>query len=189
MIALFIGLGYWFWALFIIEFILLTIFVEQEWGIASLASLIAFIVFLWWLADIPVWTWIKNNPGTLAKYCLYYIVAGMMWSIIKYYFVLKRVQKRIKVLKADWMKVKDKLPDDNITSFEEYALKNTRYNEPVDFEGTAKKLVFWASFWPTSMFWTLLNDPIRKLFKFLIYDVFIGIYKTMHRKMVGDFLK
>lgn len=183
------GFGIWFWAIILVEFCLLTWFVEEEWGIASLVSLAAFILCLWWLADIPIWEWIKNNPARLGMYCLYYVLIGLGWSVGKYYFVLNKMRKYVKEKKEHWLANKEKY--ENVQTFKQY-LEQTRdnwSNNKTDFEKSTKKLVFWAAFWPTSMFWTILNDPIRKLFKFLIHDVFIGIYRTMYKKMIGDLIE
>jgi len=176
------GLGMWFWSLFILEFCLLTWFVEEEWAPASIASLILFILGIWWLADIPIWAWIHDNPWILLKYFALYIVVGMVWSMGKYYFILKRIRKIVKEKRKYYDGMVDKPK-----TFKEYLHQGRSYDDDSHrFEDTATKLVFWASFWPTSMFWTILNDPIKKLFNFLIYDVFIGIYRKMYKKMVGD---
>ena len=193
-LGFFMGMGFWFWGLFLIEFCLLTWFVEQEWGLASFVSLAIFIFGIWWLADVPVWTWIKSNPWELLKYAVIYILAGLVWSIGKYYFVLRKIRNFVKNTKAEWMKKKDKgtgMPEgiQTFKQFLDYKRANYDYKTKTDFESSAKKLTFWAAFWPTSMFWTILNDPIRKLFKFLIFDVFIGIFRKMHQKMVGDLIK
>lgn len=186
---LFLGFGLWFWLIILAEFFLLTWFVEEEWAAASVVSLVAFLVLLWWLADIPIWIWVRDNPGQLAMYCLYYILVGLGWSVGKYYFVLSKLRKYIKEKKAYWLENMDDYQD--INTFKQY-LEKSRSNygdKQTDFEKSTKKLVFWAAFWPTSMFWTILNDPIRKLFSFLINDVFIGVYKAMHQKMVGDLIE
>jgi len=181
------GFGLWFWAIILVEFCLLTWFVEEEWGAASIVSLGAFLVLLWWLADVPVWTWIRDNPGQLAMYCLYYVIIGIAWSVGKYFFELRKIRKYLKEKKEYWATNKEKY--DGVQNFKQYLEKvsSSTYNKS-DFEGSSKKLVFWASLWPPSMFWTILNDPIRKFFKFLINDVFIGIYRSMHKKMIGDLI-
>jgi hypothetical protein len=177
------GLSWWFWGLFVLEFCLLTWFVEEEWPLHSGISIIAFIVLIWWLADIPVWTWLKDNPWKLLLYFGYYIGIGLGWSIGKYFFVLKKLRKFIKVTKQDWENMNEpKKP------FQQF-LKSRHNYKPTDFETTTKKLVFWALFWPTSFVWTMLNDPIRKLVKFLVHDIFIGVYRTMYNAMVGNMLK
>jgi hypothetical protein len=177
------GLSWWFWGLLIIEFCLLTWFVEQEWPLQSAISIIAFIVLIWWLADIPVWTWLKDNPWKLLLYFGYYIGIGLGWSMGKYFFVLKKLRTYIKGAKQAWEN-----KDTPKESFKEFL--QARYSRrPTDFETTTKKLVFWALFWPTSFVWTMLNDPIRKLVKFLVHDIFIGVYRTMYNAMVGNMLK
>ena len=183
------GFGVWFWALFLIEILLLTILVETEYPATSFLSIILFIFFLWWLADIPVWKWIKDNPLTLLKYFSYYIGLGIIWSFCKYYFLLKSTKNSIEKYKTSWNKMKD-VDKKHYTSFKEYYKENDyRYGGNISFKKTNTKFALWAIFWPTSCIWTLLNDPIRKIFNYLIYDLFIGIYKKMHKVMIKDLFK
>ena len=186
---LFLGFNIWFWSLFIIEILSLTFLVETENPIASWVSIILFIFLLWWLGNIPVWQWIKNNPLTLFKYFGYYIGLGIIWSFCKYYFLLKATQRSIEKYKDCWYKMKD---DEKVhyNSFNEYFIRNDyKYGSNVSFKKTNTKFIFWAMFWPTSCLWTLLNDPLRKIFNYLIYDLFIGMYKKMHKVMISNLLK
>lgn len=182
------GFGIWFWTLVVLEFILLTWFVEQEWPAPSVLSVAVFVVLLWWLADIPIWTWIKENPKLLALYVLYYIIAGIIWSFIKFYFALNRMRGIVKDLKKNW---KQDASQDQPT-FKDYLSRQYPYKAMdvnPENEGTISKLIFWSAFWPVSLFWTILNDPIRKFFKWLVKDVFAGVYKKMYQRMVGNLIE
>jgi len=184
---LLLSLGVWFWSLAIIEFCLLTWFVEEELVAASVISLILFVVGIWWLADIPVWTWIRDNPLTLMKYFIAYIVLGVGWSFWKYFFMLKESRRIIK----EHLKKYENIPPEERAPWKEYLSRVTSYNSGISgtFEDSTKSLTFWAVFWVPSMVWTILNDPIRKLFNFIIHDLFIGVYQKMYNKMVGELLK
>jgi hypothetical protein len=43
-------------------------------------------------------------------------------------------------------------------------------------------------YWPLSSLWTLVNDPIRKLFEHII-SMFGGYYDRLSEKMLGEFVK
>ena len=184
------GFGLWFWSIILIEAILLFWFVEQEWPEISVVSVGLCLVLLWWLADIPVWKWIHDNPGKLAKYVGYYILVGIAWTFIKYYFKLKDMQGRIKSLKKSWVlwrqDASDK--DPSIVTFEDYVNRKAHAGD-ITFNASARKLTLWAAFWPPSMIWTLINDPIKKFFNWLIHDILIGAYKKMYDTMIGKMLK
>lgn len=184
------GFGLWFWGLILVEAALLLWFVEEEWPGISFMSIAVWLLALWWLADIPIWKWIHDNPGKLAKYAGYYIVIGMVWTFIKYYFKLKNIQGEIKKLKESWNLFKND-PNERtsgVTNFEDYVNKKM-YAPHITFDATARKLTTWAIFWPPSMIWTLLNDPVKKFFNWLIYDIFVGAYKKMYDTMIGKMLK
>lgn len=190
----FLGLGTWFWALAIIEFLLLIVFVDNEWAGASLISMAVFVILIWWLADVPIWTWIKTNPWFLLKCSVGYIICGIIWSFIKYYFALIDARKTIVQLRESW----DSMHRDNTfmgpaKTFKEYIEGKTHlvYDQGVNpaLNKTTRRLTFWASFWPISLIWTLINDPIRRLFKWLIQDVFINAYKQMYNNIIGKALE
>jgi len=182
-----VGFGWWFWGICIVEFMLLTWFVEEELGIATLVSLAVALVLLWWLAEVPIWTWVRDNPGQLFMYALYYILIGLAWSVGKYYFVLVKIRHKMLRVRKQWAM----RPASNDESWD--AFRKNRLGSWNDgnytFSHTSKKLVFWAMVWPPSMFWTLLNDPISWFFKFLIRDIFVGVYKSMYHNMVGKHME
>lgn len=184
---IFFGFGLWFWGLIALELILLLWFVEQEWALASIISVAVFAGLLWWLADIPIWKWIHDNPGTFIKYCMYYILIGLCWSVIKYYFILKKIQKFVKEARNHWEKKIDVLSTEYKTFRDYLNSKASSYDDTKNhsFKSSTKKLVFWAMFWIPSMIWTVIDDPIRKLFRWLIFDIFIGIYRSMYNQMIG----
>lgn len=186
---LILGFGIWFWALVLVEISLLTWFVEEEWGLASVLSLLIFVVLLWWLADVPVWAWLKENPLTLLKYAGYYIAIGVLWTFCKYYFALKKLRGKVKKAKEAWQQMQLDKESRQHPAFEDVLRNHLGYNDKSKFENTIEKLVIWASFWPTSMIWTILNDPVRRLFKYIIHDIFIGFYRKMYDQMVGNMLK
>jgi hypothetical protein len=187
-LGFFFGMSWWFWVICLLEFSLLIWFVECELGIASLVSFGVTLVLLWWLADIPIWTWIRDNPGQLAMYALYYVLVGLGWSVGKYYFMLARLRREVKKVRSKWLSVPR--PSEDQTTWEEFRNREIRgWKSEYEFENTAKKLVFWSAWWPPSMFWTLLNDPISWFFKFLVRDVFVGMYKSMYWHMVGKHME
>lgn len=192
MITIVLELGIWFWGLVIIEFLLLMWFIAADMEVASIASIIIFLFLLEWLADIPIWLWIKNNPKNLIIGLIIYIVAGTLWSIIKYYFQLSKTRRFIKEQKENWIK-NDKKYDGEVISLEDYVIIKAKYDskvrQDIKFDTSLRKLVFWAMLWPPSMIWTLLDEPIRRFFTWLINDVFIDIYRSIHKKMIDDTLK
>lgn len=190
MVEVILGLGFWFWGLVLCEFIILICFVESEMEFASAVSLIVFILLLQFLADVPIWQWIKNNPKQLVIYTLIYIVCGLLWSLIKYYFKLSKAKRFIQQQKENWLK-DDKKYNDMDISLKDYIDRQLLYSGKferitLNFDKSIGKLVLWAMLWPPSMIWTLLDEPIRRLFTWLIKDVFIGLYRRMYKSMIEN---
>lgn len=49
-----------------------------------------------------------------------------------------------------------------------------------------EKIVTWILWWPTSAFWTILNDPLVKLANWM-YDRFQGLYKKIANRAFAKF--
>jgi hypothetical protein len=43
-------------------------------------------------------------------------------------------------------------------------------------------------YWPLSSLWTLINDPVKKAFEFVLSQ-FGGFYDKMSEKILGDIVK
>ena len=185
-----IVLGVWFWSIVVIELLLLIWFVEYEWAGFSTISVVVFLLALQYVAKVPVWKWITGNPLLLGKLILLYVVGGVMWSFIKYFFALKKLARTIKGIRSVWPD--SKLQADGYTSFEQF-IKKTHYTldeelNPNKYE-TTKKLIFWGAYWPISMAWTLINDPIKRLLKFLFTELFKGVFIRMRMAIIGNAMK
>lgn len=44
------------------------------------------------------------------------------------------------------------------------------------------RILMWCVYWPFSMLWTLINDPIRKMFQFLVVKVLGGVFAKISQR-------
>ena len=51
-----------------------------------------------------------------------------------------------------------------------------------------EKVLHWMIYWPLSSVWTLINDPVKKAFEFVLSQ-FGGFYDKMSEKILGDIAK
>ena len=138
-----------FWALFIITFIILTVYVNKDEGNGWLSTLSivlfgAFVGFTNQDLVLSLLHFITDNPLKFILYIILYVFAGAIWSVMKWYFFL--VEKK----------------NEFIQSKIDYPSTTHKLNIPLakDHKGT---IILWMSYWIPSLFWTFINQWVSKV--------------------------
>lgn len=111
---------------------------------------------------------ISQNPETLFLCFFGYILIGVIWSFVKWYFYLISLKENLTTQKWEnvYISQKDKF--------------NAKYNK--------ERIVNWMLYWPISALWTLVNQPLRKLFN----RIYVGVEKQFQKisdKVTNDLKK
>lgn len=104
-----------------------------------------------------------HNPAQTLMIFAGYLVAGTIWSIAKWFFYLKRIRNSYE--------------DRSYFNIENYKVKENK-----------ERITHWMIYWPLSSIWTLINDPVKKAFEFILSQ-FGGLYDKMTEKILGDLKK
>ena len=128
-----------------------------------------------------------------------YIVIGVCWTLPKWVLLLKRLQRDLKRLYADFCERKGinepmtEIPEEHwgAWSHEVYYAGFWRYGVAFDNEGDAvgvlqppafsenrDRLITWALLWPWSMFWTLCRDVAMRIVTAVV-DWWGGLYQRL----------
>jgi len=128
---------------------------------ASITFAILFLAFFF-LGDLNIKTFFRSFGFLgILKFIGLYLIIGIVWSFIKWYlFLLKRKEK---YAENPWQ---------GIPTAKEYR----------------KDIVVWMSYWPWSMTWTLLNDPIKRFFNF-VYLKFSTLYQKLSDRIFKDIIE
>jgi hypothetical protein len=172
-------------------FVLATILTEVEhFGFATL-TLIATLVGVQLLHLADVLQFVMHHTVETLLYTVGYLVVGVAWSFIKWFSFLMRFRDKYRecrdtFLKDNNLKPGEPLADNMSLALTQYLSRQDYYGE---FRGnllTAKpraaknksRIVSWMYLWPFSVIGTLLNDPVKRLFKFLFNSL-----KELYQKM------
>ena len=134
-----------FWLLAAIAFILVMLSLENKrWGgTGATLTMVLFFVTLYYLGGQTLpsfFSFIKDNPITCILYVLGYVSIGVIWSFVKWYYFLLNYKDTIDKRNPDWKKW---IP------------------QASSYKG---RIIAWMTYWPMSALWTIINDPIRRLF-------------------------
>jgi len=148
---MFLG-GAWFWILIGIALGAITISVEARRpnGVyATIAFLAGMVVFMsagsWGNFHLAV-VYAQQNPLSLIGWIALYLLIGLLWSAVRWQVYLRNKRRRIL----------DELRS-SITGTVFGARTPTASEHRDD-------IIMWMSFWPFSIWWRIIEDPVRWAF-------------------------
>ena len=194
---------FWFWALIFAISIGMIVLVEiEKSGFAFLVLIGTFITFQF-ASDFNVVQYIYHNPWAIGIGVIGYVVIGIIWSMIKLRFYETKRRSKYDALKRAFFILHD-VPDDTVNVPEElksdwatylekngpsydrmYYLRN--FNDPTQHQG---RIVSWIGYWPFSLAFTILNDPLRKIGNAIFESLkgtYAAIIKSAWKGVEGDF--
>jgi len=209
MLTLFLFGSLWFWGLLAVTSIILISCLEKdnEGGatIVFLATLAAVVFF----GNNSWLTFIFENPFSIGLLAGAYLFIGVLWGISKWWIYLHDVSARNRAERYDWVARQwDRLEvgDPNFLEYEAaHANPPSRWPDLVkdDWKKYAKtqyhgktikkpmvsnskaRITAWMTYWPWSALWTLINDPIRRFYRWA-YTQLRGLLQGMSDKAFKD---
>jgi hypothetical protein len=114
------------------------------------------------LLQLGLVTYVRTHPWQTVIYVTGYFLAGAVWSVIKWWFIQTELRRQCEAV--------FKTQVDKSITWQEYSKvwKSRRIPDDTGFP----RLI---AFWPFSLVYTLLNDPVRRLCS-RIYIELRGVY-------------
>ena len=135
------------------------------------------------------------NPLLWLKWVAVYLVVGIVWSVIKWFSFLHKQRDIHNNLKEEYIErnnlelIAKRISDSDWLGFVKY-LSDKNY-APNGYDKIKKRsdviptvkgrfsdLTRWIVWWPMSAFWTILNDPLRRLARAMV-NALKGQYTKM----------
>lgn len=180
-----------FWLLFLIASILLLVSVEYEHPGWATLSLIGTFALLATFGDFSIIGTIRTQPMLSLLALAGYFIAGTIWSLIKWWFFVSNKADAYRQLKASLYHRKG-WPETYLMSKEdkenfhgrEYSHEYALSLRPKASDNK-QRIMSWLIYWPWSSVWTLINDPVKKLFK-LIYKKIQKVFENISTHIYKD---
>ena len=169
--------GLLWWAMIGVVFVTMLVALEKEsygwlWGI-GIITLLAHE----FLSDFSPIGYIVANPMTIVYGVIGYLVVGMNWGFVKWWFFTRAAAtayREARDRKYPNMPAGEMLtPEQRERLFNDFVIPSKYVPILTDrrVSNYKTRIITWVTYWPISMFWTLLNDPIKMLVKFLYHRV------------------
>lgn len=209
LLSLFVFGGLWFWGLLVVASIILISCLEKEnEGGATFVFLgtLAAIVFL---GNTSWLSYIIENPLSIGLLVGAYLLTGVLWGISKWWIFLHDVSARNRAERYDWVARRKEAHDIGHEDYETYeasyvnpprlwtdkvkedwkkyvarGYSGKSIKKPMVNENKAR-ITSWMTYWPWSALWTLINDPIRRFYRWA-YTQLRGLLQDMSDKAFKD---
>ncbi len=174
----FVLFGMWWWILFALFIMADIFFLEHDNGFGATSIVIAFLVTIFFFGDWNPFPLMMADPLLAVELVLGYFIFGAVWAVVKWYFHGLNERDEYRVIKQRFFSNEgiagDKIPQDLISKWENLVERRFSKGVPPDWMQSKATMTMWMSHWPFSLVWTVLNDPIRRIFMF-IYSRLGGI--------------
>lgn len=175
-----------FWILVGIVSLLLIAAVEYEKPGWATFSLIVTFTLLWLLGDVNIVALALSNPLLAAGVVAGYFVVGAMWSVGKWWFFVRRSLETYHEARAEFLRrngivsfyASDPIPEGLRGKWQKWLNGRTLESFKPHIKDNKGRILTWMVYWPWSMFWTILNDPVKRMFKF-IYRQLRAVYQRI----------
>lgn len=191
-------------AMLVVLGIITIIFTETEkFGQASLLLILSVV-----LAQVCRLTnlvsYINDHWLMSLVYVLIYISIGVAWSFIKWFSYLMRYRDKFLWFKSEFLRnnnlpvnVDVSLTDFQIVDFKKFLISKIGYSyDPLMASISSlqkpkaaaykNRIIAWMSLWPYSVVGTFLNDPMRRLFRFL-FTSFKAAYQKLSDHLFSSY--
>jgi hypothetical protein len=180
--------GSWFWIFVILASMSIIASLENNRRVIATFLAIGSILALVFLGNTGIFSWVAAHPLLLILYGVGYIVVGALYGILKWYLLLHDRADRYLEVRTSWLegaikqnssKLPAKVCQEALTTgilagdvkkaWKKYA-KDQYYGRRLTKPSVGRnkgRILSWVTYWPLSGLWTLINDPIRRIFKWL----------------------
>lgn len=178
-------IGFWFWALVVGTNVGIIASVDDDrdgWATFLVVSTLAVLQFFF---GVPVLGWILANPQWLLAAAGAYLATGAAWSVARWWFHVRKMRR-----KYDEFRKKFVINNQLATWASDTPVPNelkqkfwneARYDDNIEFRPRVTdhkaQIYVWLAFWPWSLAWTIINDPVRRACE-EVYDM---IKSTLQR--------
>ena len=175
-------------------FILEAVLTEVESFGWAMVTLLATGVALHFFRIVNLLELVRNHASETLMFVGAYLVAGIIWSFIKWFSFLMAFRDEYRETKGRWL-IKKGLSKQMVLDealqksfFSDLSFAKFRGNsltEKPKASTNKRRIVAWMSFWPFSAVGTLINDPVRRFFNFL-FNQFKATYQRMSDRVMAS---
>lgn len=192
-----------FWALLALEAAFVVYCLDNNeddrvWAGWSTLSVVLTLCVLQFGTSLKPLNWIFEHPYATGGYFGLYVLFGLAYSVAKWYLFNTSRNRKVDAVRKEYLKVYkisgNEVPPDRLVEWKTYfnRIASDHYSGPGrrmrGFSSIDKvkpsiseyrdRFIGWIALWPLSFAWTMLNDPLVRLFNNL-YELMRDVYQNI----------
>lgn len=181
-----------FYVATVLALVVITAAIENEKGLAATVCLGVYLALIHTFGDANLIASVTGNLPLVFGAIPLYFVAGGAWGIAKWFFYTRKIaadmedkylSAKTSFLNLHHLPSNDPtlaIPESHATQWKDFAARNTIFVKTLSLDGShiqmdqvatsvpqarthKARITTWMMFWPTSLAWTIVNDPIRAI--------------------------
>jgi hypothetical protein len=200
--------GFWFWSLLGLASLLLIVCLEKDSGFVTTVVFAVTLAVMLLLGNAGWLTWVFQNPLYFGLGVLGYLAVGVGWGVGKWWIYVRDCALRYRRARREWLErpCSPQAPEDGLDVSEWLNARRTevltgrvkkawqRYvRDHCQWKKITKPLasrykgqiITWMTYWPWSALWTLINDPVRRFFRWA-YEQLSGTLQAISNRAFQD---
>lgn len=199
-----------FLAVLLFGIVLMFSMVENEKPGFATISLLATALAFYFCTGMNPFLLALQHPLLAVLVLVGYFVVGVLWSVAKWWFFVRGQAEEYYKCRQDFLFQK-KLPANTVftpellTEFHEGTIRRAnpgpaewpfeatnygsnrlyRLRQRPSVRANKYRILTWMMFWPWSATWTIINDPVKKLFK-EIFNRIKSVYENVANNIYKD---
>jgi len=194
----------WFW-------VAVVVLILAIWGMCVEAYLppafgiVIGCVILNYFGEIPILTFIKENPLDIVIYITGYVVIGVVWGLVKWFLFVQKKKREFPKFKNKFIadvlddrrnSIVTHLTEDDLAQMKRGHLIAKLHKElnvqakihdfPPNAENNKEKIITWMLYWVLSMVGTLLGDLVKEVYEYL-YSLIGKSFDRISKYIFKDF--
>lgn len=161
----------WFWLLLWIIGGTICVSFDSDWLLLLLSA--GVLAGVKWLAKSDVVS--VQSLLTILPWLLAYVPAGILWSFVKWYWLLISYKEKVLAAKEKYEKKAIKTPWDD-------SYRKDHYPPPTAKDNKAK-ICRWIAYWPLSLVNSLCYDFVKRFFS-MIYEWLGSSYDRITKRVL-----
>lgn len=188
-----------FWLLLVAECAVLFWAVSCRRGFVALFSLLLFAAIIQFFGGVPILQTLWHNPLTALAALAGWLAVSVPWAFTKWWLFVTNNSNRYDEILADFRTqpgnadlpadVNDFTPEQKVDwkeYFDQHCYPDDWYEyRRVEFYPKVRDhkadVMTWMTFWPWSLLWTLLNDPVRRFFQHVYWQISAALQSISDR--------
>lgn len=150
----------------------------EHGGIATFATLVC-VAALQWGFGVDMIGAVKAHPMSLLEWAAAYLVVGTIWGVVKWWFYVRKQRRGYDVVRATLLVrlglpatgpdgFPTPIPVANKDEFQRMLWSPPNGGERVEVKpdptNHKAQIYLWMAYFPWSLTWTLINDPVKRAF-------------------------